>query len=234
MFAKCRKAQKVMFIVVIVALLSVSVAPMSVGATPINPQGPNPPIQDVPAEFAELANRAMAYENAIRTMEKYISVANDGTLVLSVKSGKSIGVDEKIFQQLTKALEETNKQLRSGQLSLAEVHLDSGTSSLNSDTAAVGDAVTCAGINGFRFFWWGMRAYFNSCRTEDIILAAGSGGQVLCGLLSVWGTPASTAICSIISGVGSLYIAWLNNRWGRGIMVNHLIVNPGLPLVWHQ
>jgi hypothetical protein len=84
---------------------------------------------------------AKRYEVAIAQFEKHLKVAVDGTLRLDVEDGKSIGVDDPIvFADLKRSLEETNRKIKRGELSLADV-----TGFAQSDLLAQGTSYTTTG-----------------------------------------------------------------------------------------
>ncbi len=64
------------------------------------------------------------YQQAIRQMEKHIAIEN-GLLVLKVKRGADIGMDQGIFDELAGALEGTNDQIKAGVIKIEEIVLQS-------------------------------------------------------------------------------------------------------------
>ena len=63
----------------------------------------------------------MSYELAISLTEKYIRRADDGTLFLDLRLGDRLGIDPVLFADLSRSLDETNKKIRSGQISSEEL-----------------------------------------------------------------------------------------------------------------
>ena len=80
----------------------------------------NPTMAATDAEMAQAAQTAQdkksKREHAIQEMEKHLSVAKDGTVVLNVKSATDIQVDPDSFNELSQSLQAMNQLLRSGQL----------------------------------------------------------------------------------------------------------------------
>jgi hypothetical protein len=62
-------------------------------------------------------DRSETYESAIQHLNQYVTKAPDGTLTLTVDNEK-LGMDPIIFADLLRSLEETNRKIKSGELSV--------------------------------------------------------------------------------------------------------------------
>lgn len=56
------------------------------------------------------------HETAIRAMEKRLKRNADGTLTLDAHSAQELGVDPGAFANLQRALDETNRKIKSGEI----------------------------------------------------------------------------------------------------------------------
>jgi hypothetical protein len=65
------------------------------------------------------------HEPAIRAMEKKLRKNADGTITLDAKDANELGVDPAAFANLQLSLEETNKKIKSGEISADQVSLTS-------------------------------------------------------------------------------------------------------------
>ena len=65
--------------------------------------------------------RSERYEAAMSRLEPYIERAKDGTFVLKIDDGKSIGIDPDTFEDLRRSLHETNRKIKQGELSPEQV-----------------------------------------------------------------------------------------------------------------
>ena len=72
----------------------------------------------------KLVERASQYEAAMRLLQEHVTRSDDGTFVLDVPDGPSIGIDPHIFADLAASLERTNSMIRSGEISAADVTFD--------------------------------------------------------------------------------------------------------------
>jgi hypothetical protein len=66
-------------------------------------------------------NEHERYETAIMRFQEHVKRAEDGTFRLDVEDGKSIGVDDSLFGDLKRSLEETNRKIRQGELKPMQV-----------------------------------------------------------------------------------------------------------------
>ena len=65
-------------------------------------------------------DRGERYESAIQHMNQYVTKASDGSLEMTVDAEK-LGMDPVIFADLKRSLEETNRKIKSGELSVDEI-----------------------------------------------------------------------------------------------------------------
>jgi hypothetical protein len=62
-------------------------------------------------------DRSETYESAIQHLNQYVTKAPDGTLTLTIDNEK-LGMDPVIYADLIRSLEETNRKIKSGELSV--------------------------------------------------------------------------------------------------------------------
>jgi hypothetical protein len=167
------------------------------------PPEPATPTPDVQHELEAMRQQQEARDAAIQRMEQYLYVTPDGTFALKVQNGAQIGVDAALFTELSQGMQQTNAQLRVGNLQLGQVKLD--TPSLAEqrilDRVAPDEAVTeaaCTGRNGVDYYWWGYRAFYDSCNTTRLIglIELGGAGAGARTLLPI---PATTVPCGILT-----------------------------------
>ena len=68
----------------------------------------------------DLGNRKEIYEHAIMRMDRYIQKAPDGTLEITFDNAKA-ELDPVVFADLKRSLEETNKKIRAGEISINDI-----------------------------------------------------------------------------------------------------------------
>jgi hypothetical protein len=66
-------------------------------------------------------SRKAIYENAIMRVDQYIRRADDGTLELRTDSAKA-ELDPVVFADLARSVEETNRKIKAGELSVNDIH----------------------------------------------------------------------------------------------------------------
>ena len=86
----------------------------------------NAPGQNIPPAVREQLERKNRFEKAIRSMERHLSVGQDGLLHLNVARGSDIDVPGNIFDELQASMQALNGQVQAGAIGIEEVLLNSG------------------------------------------------------------------------------------------------------------
>lgn len=177
-------------------------------------------------------------EHAIQEMEKHLSVAKDGTIVLGVKNPADIQVDPDSFNELSSSLQAVNHMLQTGQVRPNQIRLKTETQSPIMGEATITAAGTCNGTDYFGTYWWGMRLYTDECGTQDIINAVklgASGAAALAAYLAWTGHPALVlGLVSALLLLSAGLLAWIDELGGyRGLefSVTWIFV---VSWFWHQ
>lgn len=178
--------------------------------------------------------RKNTYEHAIQEMEKHISVAGDGQIILSAKSGPDIQVDPDIFNNLSNSLRHVNGLLVTRQLLPSQVHLKTpigepsallGALKTISDDASMVTAGACASFSWCQFFWWGIKIHMNECATQDLILdlQIQAAVWVIAALFALPAGGAASIAMGIVAALfqlGAAVVQWRDNTCGNvGIVV---------------
>ena len=157
-------------------------------------------------------------EHAIQEMEKHLSVAKDGTIVLGAKSATDIQVDPDSFNELSSSLQAVNHLLKIGQLRPTDIRLKTEMQSPMMASETVTAAGTCNGVDYFGTYWWGMRLYVDECGTQDIINAiklGASGAAALAAYLAWTGHPALIlGLVSALLALSAGLLAWIDELGG--------------------
>jgi hypothetical protein len=66
------------------------------------------------------ADMRETYESAIQHLNQYVKKLPDGTLEIAIDNEK-LGMDPVIFADLKRSLEETNRKIKSGELSVDQI-----------------------------------------------------------------------------------------------------------------
>jgi len=149
---------------------------------------------DVPG----LQDKKARHIHAIQEMEKHLSVAHDGTIVLDVKNASDIQVDPDSFNELSMSLQVVNHLLRTGMVQPSEIRLKTEMP-LQSPLAAeaiITAAGTCNGSDYLGKYWWGLRLYIDECITQDVVngLKLGAAGAAVAAAALALGVPGVTTI----------------------------------------
>ena len=150
------------------------------------------------SHLEDLKARKADYEHAIGEMEKHLSVASDGTIVLDVKNAADIHVNPDAFDELGKSLQKVNTLLRINQLQPTQVGLKTDFGPSVVMEARITAAGSCPGIDHTYTYWWGHQIDLNECQTQKLIadLQIGAGVAALVALLT-----AALVPIAIIAGV---------------------------------
>lgn len=180
-------------------------------------------------------------EYAIQQMEKHLSVAKDGTIVLDVKSAADIQVDPDAFNELSQSLQAVNQLLRSGELHPSQIHLKTTKPAVAEAEAALTAAGTCYGTDYFNTYWWGMYILTDECKSRDIINDCNTGaaalGSIAAILLLIPGAQAVsfwTKVAGLVLGAGGAYMNFvdqLGSDHGLEFSITWLFV---ISWIWHQ
>lgn len=162
------------------------------------------------------------FERAVQKLEKYLYVTQEGTFALRVTRGKQIGIDEDIFNALYQGMEQTNTQIRDGQLRLADVKVSTPITALRTRaivTQGAANSLSCIGRNGNDTYWWGIRFWFDTCSTGAI-----AAGAAPCVVLSLtypicWALGPAAAIRTgqIITAASAGRGIWMDYNYVAGI-----------------
>ena len=206
----------------------------------------NPSTVTPEAELAQAAQVAQdkksKREHAIQEMEKHLSVAKDGTVVLGVKSAADIQVDTDSFNELSQSLQAMNQLLRSGELRPSQIHLKTIKPAAAVEAeAAVTAAGTCYGTDYFNTYWWGMYILTDECKSRDIINDCNAGaaalGAIAAALLLIPGAQGVsfwTKVAGLILAAGGTYMNFidqLGSDHGLEFSITWLFV---ISWIWHQ
>ncbi len=208
-----------------------------------------PTVAATDAEMAQAAQSAQDKKNkrehAIQEMEKHLSVAKDGTIVLGVKSATDIQVDPDSFNELSQSLQAMNQLLRSGELRPSQIHLKTTVPAAAAATAAAEPDVTAAGVcygsDYFNTYWWGMYLLTDECKTRDIINDCLSGGGALGAIAAILalipgcqGVSFIAKVAGLVLGAGGSYMNFidqLGSDHGLEFSITWLFI---ISWVWHQ
>ncbi|NOZ72093.1 MAG: hypothetical protein GXP38_09290 [Chloroflexi bacterium] len=168
---------------------------------------------DVWKQYQQNMVKAKQYGEAIKVMERYIYITDQGLLALPAKSGGQLGINEQIYQELVRSMEVTNRQIQMGILNLSDVQLDS-SAAMVSELLNAQDLTgnRCPGHNGTWYFWWGYVTALNKCLTDQVIWFGGS-VSAICGMI---GYP----FCAGVAAISTAYLGYLNAIWGRGVYIS--------------
>lgn len=161
--------------------------------------------------FRENLENKQAYEEAMIIMEQYLIVGDEGLLHLSMNIRQE-EINPDVFNLLRNQIQETNKLIRAGELSLDEIVLVStGRNVLGAELTlseySSSKVSHCAGWTGIIYTAWGPRYYFNECHTQAIqgMLWAGTGGTAICAAIAAYlGAAPVALICALAAGLGSI------------------------------
>ena len=184
-------------------------------------------------------------EHAIQEMEKHLSVAKDGTVVLGVKSATDIQVDPDSFNELSQSLQAMNQLLRSGQLHASQIHLKTAIPATAAAAAAAEPDVTAAGVcygsDYFNTYWWGMYLLTDECKTRDIINDCLSGSGALSAIAAILALIPGCQqlsflmkLAGLVLGAGGSYMNFidsLGSDHGLEFSITWLFI---ISWVWHQ
>ncbi len=188
-----------------------------------------PVVQEGPKRVPQMSFRDERIQDAIDRMERRLGLASDGTIVLTVESGRQIGVPEELFSELSRSLERTNQLIRAGRLDGA-VLLADGFVDVRVSTPSPVEAISsgeglasharCRGVSAFRYRWWGYQQLFDSCDTQLLISLLGGGASVatICASLGV--TSVGCGVVAGVLGVSAAYVAAVASRGNGGIVMN--------------
>lgn len=121
------------------------------------------------SHLEDLKARKADYEHVIGEMEKHLSVASDGTIVLDVKNAADIHVNPDAFDELSKSLQKVNTLLRINQLQATQVGLKTDFGPSAAMEARITAAGSCPGIDHTYTYWWGHQIDLNECQTQKLI-----------------------------------------------------------------
>ncbi len=189
-------------------------------------------------DVQSLQEKKAKREHAIQEMEKHLSVAKDGTIVLNVKGPADIQVDPDSFKELSTSLQSVNQLVRTGQLRPSQIHLKTETQSPMMAESIVTAAGTCNGTDYFGVYWWGMRLYIDECVTQDVINAIklGAAGAAAVAAYLAW-TAHPALLAALVAALLMLsagLLGWVDELGGyRGLefSVTWLFV---VSWFWHQ
>jgi hypothetical protein len=158
---------------------------------------------------------ALEIDSAIRSMEPHVQVLR-GQLVLDVDDAVRLGLQQSTFDTLKVALERTNLLLRSGRITLAEIHLDvKDPATLTKSLSTSMSLLNCAGRSGVVSYWYGTDYYLNSCETGTVGALCGKGvAEAVAALCPEvpWTCPFAVVVVA--------YSCWMNAaNHGRGVIL---------------
>ncbi len=197
-----------------------------------------------PQGVQDLERIKNTYEHAIQEMEKHISVAHDGTIVLSAKSGPDIQVDPDAFNNLSNSLQHLNGLLRNHQVFPSQIRLKTpigGSSTVSAalkataNDASIITAGACASTTWFEFYWWGFRLHLNECATQELIalLYTLAIGALVYALISLFWPPSwidalMYGIAAALLFIGANLLKAQDQACGNQGLVLHVSYFPGI------
>lgn len=167
-------------------------------------------------KIQENEERKRQFADAVQKMEPHLSLASDGTLVLNVKSGADVQVDETLFNELKQSLDHTNSLIRSGKLKVSQgptgFFLTNGGGSNTSGGGSTGGGGTggggtpCAGQNAVYYYWWGSSVQMDHCIAVQVeaLLQEGAGVAALAAILTSV-IPAIALTLGVLGGLAAIY-----------------------------
>jgi hypothetical protein len=180
-------------------------------------------------DVEEYKKKKDEFERAIRQVEKHVQ-KKGGRLTLEAKDAKAVDVDPVLFDDLKRALDNTNEQVKSGKLKLDEVLLKTPDLTSRGDRPS-GVDVAAVNHSGIQYFWWGYRVFLDHTETDGIaaILQQGAAaGAVLAFLTSAIG---GAIPAGVVAGILSLASGVLMSICGAG---GHegIYFNFAWPAIW--
>lgn len=187
---------------------------------------------DVQQQLQDNDAKKKLYEQAIQKVEAHLTAAPDHTLVLGIKSGADVQIDQTIFDALAKSLEQTNAHLKAGRLNPHQVLLktDFGKRPASISFSVAGN---CAGQSGIYYHWWGVSVYSNECQTQTVegLLAAAAGAAAIADALGL-----AVLDFGLLAGILSLAVGALQFVDGlggdQGLIFYHTWAD--VSWFWHQ
>lgn len=169
----------------------------------------------------------------VNTLENYLSVGDDGLLLLKVDPVVEKSLDDNLVKQLKKGLDETNLKIRTGQIRTSQIQL---RTTLNSkpkvkEPKGLSYISACTGTNGYFFYWWGTTFNLDSCNTKDMIayLALGASLGAACAAQSVF-----CSVPATIWGVSGATLQIVHNWGGENGVYFVLGAGALFSYVWYQ
>lgn len=185
-----------------------------------------------PFDVAEAEAEAALYAKAIAEMEQNISVDEDGQLIYDGLVPLSADIAPELQQMLLDSLDETNRLLSMGELTLDD--LEEPTVNDPSELMALG---RCDGRNRVQRKWWGVKFYLDHCRT--MALANGSTAVSIAGGCTIGALAGGVGAgpgCAFGGALGSFSNATIRafDSWGGndGIIIGKPWVGGGW--IWYQ
>ena len=114
----------------------------------------NAPAQNIPPAVREQLEPKNRFEEAIRSMERYLSVGQDGLLHLNVAHGSDIDVPDTLFDELQASMQALNGQVQAGAIGIEEVLLNSGERVIDKKAAPLAASSAFAQVAAFNASGW--------------------------------------------------------------------------------
>ncbi|MGV3489570.1 MAG: hypothetical protein ACO1OC_13450 [Tuberibacillus sp.] len=175
------------------------------------------------AETNQLSNSSTSVnsdelEKAAQTLEKYVVVADNGTIQL-LSDYTVAKVDPEYVESIITWMDQLNEAVKAGDISI-----DKDLTVTAKDESIL--QVTSGGISGIKYYWWGFKIYLNHSATNRVAsaLAAGASAATIASIISGALPTPPTAISStivkaaaFIMGFGASYIVAKDK--GKGVYI---------------
>lgn len=163
-------------------------------------------------KFLEKNNKTkIQMDNAIKTLQPYVSRKSDGTFVLAAPEKVTASLDPAIYCSINNGMAIVNEKIKQGVLET--------DSKLN--VFAKHAKYSIQELNGIYYYWWGYRVYINEYWTRQLIkgLATGAGATWVAAELCAMGIFSAPAdiplgLVAAILATGAAALDWIDEGYG--------------------
>ena len=148
----------------------------------------------------------------ILTLEKFVSVNNNGLFELNHKKARAAGIDKALLDVQQQVFNHLNKEVLNGNLIATKDLKILNLNASSNLTFSASMMQACSGQStATETFWWGYSRYFDSCEADDLADNLAGVSAVSTGV-AIIATAFGVAPIAIPSGLTAAYLVLLSSR----------------------